>query len=228
MCLACRAATAEAHALCPACWRAIAFVERPYCERLGLPLQADLGPGMLSPQAIADPPACARIRCVALFDDGPARRMVHRLKYDDAPELARPLGAWMARAGAELLADGPVIVPVPMHRARLLKRRFNQAALLAHEVARRSGRPLDVASLARVKPTRPQVGLSRTERAANLQGAFAAPAGVFSGRRVLLIDDVATSGSTLNAAARAALRAGAEAVDALVFARVVGDRALPI
>lgn len=227
-CLACRAATAQTQALCPACWKAVAFVERPYCERLGLPLQADLGGAMLSPQAVADPPVCARIRCVALFDDGPVRRLVHRLKYDDAPELAAPMGRWMARAGAELLSGDPLVAPIPMHRLRLLSRRFNQAALLAQAVARESGRALDVVSLARAKATRPQVRLSRAERARNLQGAFRAPPQAFAGRRVVLIDDVTTSGATLNAAARAALKAGAETVDALVFAHVVGDRALPI
>lgn len=228
VCLACRGATAQTQALCPACWTQVAFVERPYCERLGLPLQADPGVALLSPQAVADPPVCARIRCVALFDDGPVRQLVHRLKYDDAPELAPPMGRWMARAGRELLADADVIVPTPMHRRRLFARRFNQAAALAQAVAREAGRPLDVATLARVKATRPQVGLTRAERAANMQGAFRAAPGGFAGRRVLLIDDVATSGATLNAAARAALRAGATAVDGLVFARVVGDRALPI
>lgn len=228
VCLACRAGTAQHDALCMDCWRRMIFVERPVCERSGVPLSADPGPGALSPQALADPPVCARIRCVALFREGPARDLVHRFKYDDSPELARPLGRWMARAGAELLADRPLIAPVPMHRGRLFARRFNQAALLAERIAREAGLQCDATSLTRRRATKAQVGLSKVERAANLQGAFAAPPGAFEGRRVLLVDDVATTGATLNAAARAILKAGAQAVDGLVFARVVGDDALTI
>jgi len=227
-CLACRAAVGAPEALCPACWAAMRFVAAPLCPRTGLPFAADVGQDLIAPQAVADPPVCARTRCVALFDDGPARRLVHRLKYGDAPELARPMGRWMARAGAELVADADVIVPVPLHRRRLFLRRFNQAALLAQALARDAGRRLDVTSLARVKPTRPQVGMSRDERAQNVQGAFRVAPGAFEGAHVLLIDDVATTGATLNACARAALKGGARSVDALIFARVVGGRGLPI
>lgn len=227
-CLACAAAVAEPDALCPACWSAVAFVERPFCPRTGLPLPADAGPDLMSPLAVEDPPVCEAIRCVALFDDGPVRRLVHRLKYGDAPELARPMGRWMARAGADLLDRADVVAPIPLHRRRLFQRRFNQAAALAQAVARAGARPLDVATLARPRVTRPQVGMSRAERAQNMHGAFAAAPGAFAGRRVLLIDDVATTGATLNAAARATLKAGAKAVDALVFARVVGGGGLPI
>lgn len=227
-CLVCRAACAREAALCPACWRKIAFIERPFCERLGLPFAADLGPGTISPQAAADPPVYDRARAVAAFGEGPARELVHQLKYGDRPDLARPMGRWMARAGSELLAGADVIVPVPLHWRRLLQRRFNQAAALAQEIGRASGLPVETTALARVKATTPQVGLSRAARAGNLQGAFRAPKGAFAGRRVVLVDDVATSGATLNAAARALRRAGAAGVDALVFARVVAQGPLPI
>ena len=165
-----------------------------------------------------------RARAVARFDDGPARTLVHRLKYGDRPDFAQVLGLWMARAGGDLLADGPVIVPVPLHSRRLWQRRFNQAALLGQAVARASGRRIDLDALIRVKATRSQVGMSRTERAENIQGAFrVTPDGAarLHGRSVLLIDDVLTTGSTANAAARALLRGGAASVDVLVFARVV-------
>jgi ComF family protein len=221
-CLACRAATGEADALCPACWRAIRFIERPFCERLGTPFAEDLGAGLLSPQAIADPPAFGRARAVARFEDGPARRLVHRLKYSDRGELARPLGAWMARAGADVLAEVDAIVPVPLHPFRLWTRRFNQAAALARAIALKADKPFEPRWLRRVKATRSQVGLSREQRAENVQGAFrAAPGAPIKGRRIVLVDDVLTSGATANAAARALLRAGATNVDLLVFARVV-------
>jgi len=221
-CLACRAATSAHGALCPRCWSAMRFIERPFCERLGTPFEQDLGDGLLSPQAIANPPAFARARAVARFEDGPARTLVHRLKYSDRAEIVRPMARWMARAGADLLADADLVAPVPLHPLRLWRRRFNQAAMLAREIARLTGKPCDVGALIRVKATPSQVGLSRAQRAENVQGAFrAAPGARVRGRGIALIDDVLTSGATANAAARALLRAGASRVDVLVFARVV-------
>ena len=222
ICLACRAATSEAAALCSSCWRAMRFIERPFCDRLGTPFEHDLGEGLLSPQAVTDPPVFQRARAVARFEDGPARRLVHRLKYSDRGELAAPMGAWMARAGADVLAEADAITPVPLHARRLWTRRFNQAAALGREIARRAGKPFEPALLRRIKATPSQVGLSREQRVQNMQGAFrAAPAALVQGRRIALVDDVLTSGATANAAARALLRAGAAQVDLIVFARVV-------
>ena len=224
-CLACRKATASRDALCATCWAAIRFIERPYCERLGTPFEADLEtPGLLSPDAIAHPPVFSRARAVARFEDGPARQLVHRLKYGDRLELAGTMGAWMARAGEEILGEADVLVPTPLHRRRLAARRFNQSALLARAVSRRCGVPLALDALARGKATASQVGLSRTQRLLNLQGAFTVKAerrGTIAGRAVVLVDDVLTSGATANAASRALLRGGARRVDVLVFARVV-------
>jgi ComF family protein len=224
-CIACEAATAEPHALCAACWAGIRFIERPFCERLGTPFALDLGQPLLSPAAIADPPVFERARAVAEYD-GTASLLVHRLKYNDRLELARALGPMMARAGAELIADADVIVPVPLHRWRLWRRRFNQAMALASVVSRESGVPSDPSLLARVKATRRQVGLTKAQRQDNLQGAFRVPSNQkarLSGRRVLLVDDVLTTGATANAAARALLRGGAARVDILAFARVVQE-----
>ena len=200
------------------------FVERPFCERLGTPFSADMGDGLLSPEALADPPVYARARAVARYDDGPARRLMQRLKYGDRLELAWTMGQWMARAGDEILVEADVLVPVPLHPLRLAWRRFNQSALLAQAVSRACGVPVDVDALARVKPTPPQVGMTKSQRALNVQGAFDVgkerAIGV-DGRAVVLVDDVLTSGATVNAASRALLRGGARRVDVLVFARVV-------
>lgn len=224
-CVGCGGATADPHALCPACWSRLRLIEAPYCPRLGTPFSVDLGTGpLLSPRAIADPPVFERARAVALYDDV-ARRLVHRLKYEDRLDLAAAMARMMGRAGAELLAEADCVVPVPLHRLRLWRRRFNQAGLLARILARQAGRPYDPACLRRIKATRSQVGLSRAARAANLQGAFRVPdaaKGRLQGRRVLLIDDVSTTGATANAAARALLRGGASAVDVLTFALVAG------
>lgn len=224
-CLSCRAAIASHGALCPRCWSAIRFIEKPYCDRLGTPFAYDLGiPGLLSPEAMAQPPVYGRARAVARFEDGPVRQLVHRLKYQDRMELADAMGAWMARAGQELLAEADCLIPVPLHRRRLLWRQFNQAQALAVAVGRRSGKTVETFLLKRVKPTPPQIGLSRAQRADNVQGAFQvseAAKPMLAGRAVLLIDDVLTTGATINAAARALLRGGAARVDVLVFARVV-------
>lgn len=224
-CIACGHATGEPHSLCGRCWTGIRFIERPYCERLGTPFAVDLGMSLVSPAAIADPPVYARARAVARYDDT-ARTLVHRLKYSDRLDMARALGAMMARAGAELAQECDVVVPVPLHRWRLWWRRYNQAMELARGVAATHRRPLEPDLLSRVKRTSPQVGLSRNQRGENLQGAFRVAEAArprLKGRRVLLVDDVLTTGATANAASRALLRGGAAAVDVLTFARVVQD-----
>ncbi|MCB1543585.1 MAG: ComF family protein [Rhodoblastus sp.] len=225
VCIACRRAASGHFGLCADCWTKMRFIEKPWCDRLGTPFDVDLGqPGLLSPEAIANPPVFSRARSVVRFDDGPARLLVHRLKYYDRLELARPIGRWMARAGAELLDDADLLAPVPMHRLRLIGRKHNQAALLARAVSQETGVPVAMRALERVKPTAPQVGLSKTQRATNLQGAFrVSEAGKLAvlDKRVVLVDDVMTSGATANAAARVLLRAGAKRVDVLTFARVV-------
>jgi len=220
-CLSCRAAVAEADALCGECWRGMRFIERPFCDRLGTPFEHEMGEGVVSAKAVDDPPVFARARAVVCFEEGPARRLVHRLKYSDRMELARPMGRWMARAGREILAEADAITAVPLHVTRLWRRQFNQAATLARTVSKASGRPLDLGLVERVARTRSQVGLSRAQRAANLQGAFRCPeTAPLKGRRIVLVDDVLTSGATANATARALLKGGAKAVDVLVFARV--------
>jgi ComF family protein len=221
-CLACGGAIGTPRGLCARCWAGLRFIERPFCERLGTPFALDHGLSLVSPAALADPPVYARARAVALYDDT-ARALVHRLKYGDRLDTARALGEMVARAGAELARECDVIVPVPLHRTRLWWRRYNQAMELARPVAAASGKPLDPFLLARVKRTATQVGLSRDQRGRNLQGAFRVPPEArprLEGRRVLLVDDVITTGSTANAAARVLLRAKASAVDVVAFARV--------
>jgi ComF family protein len=221
LCAACREPV-DGRGLCPSCWSKLSFITRPYCERLGTPFVYDPGPGILSMEAIADPPAYNRARAAVHFDEI-SRALVHALKYGDRLDLAPMMGRWLGRAGAELLVDAEALVPVPLHWRRLWARRFNQSAMLAVAVSRQTGVPVVTGALKRVKPTAQQVGLSRTERAANIQGAFRVPndgKAAVTGRRLVLVDDVLTSGATVDGCARALLRAGATNVDVLVFARV--------
>lgn len=221
LCAVCRVPV-DGKGLCPSCWSKLSFITRPYCERLGIPFAFDPGPGVLSMEAIASPPAYNRARAAVRFDDV-SRALVHALKYGDRLDLAPMMGRWVSRAGRDLLAEADALVPVPLHWRRQWARRFNQSAMLAAAVSAESGVPIAPGALKRIKATAHQVGLTRTERATNVQGAFKVPdegRAAVSRRRLVLVDDVLTSGATVEGCARALLRAGAANVDVLVFARV--------
>lgn len=223
LCLCCHLPVATDGGLCGGCWSGLRLIEWPYCDVLGTPFAYDLGAGAISAEAMANPPEfdCAR---AAAVHTGVARTLVHRLKYADKGDLARWMAGWMVRGAGDVLERAELIVPVPLHRRRLWSRRYNQAAHLAHAVGRATGIAVASRCLERTKPTRQQVGLSAADRASNVRGAFRPAPGsgdAVKGRRILLLDDVLTTGSTVNACARALRRAGATGVDVLVFSRVV-------
>jgi ComF family protein len=229
LCVACREPV-DGEGVCAKCWAKLSFIAPPFCPKLGIPFVYDPGPGMLSMEAISDPPAYARARAAVRYDDV-ARTLVHALKYQDRTDLAPTMGRWMARAGRELLDQADVMIPVPLHWRRSWSRRYNQSGALARSIERQSGVRVAVEVLRRVRQTQQQIGLSRSQRAANVQGAFRVAAvsqSEIQGRRVVLIDDVLTSGATVDACARALLRAKAAQVDVLVFARVVDTHKAPI
>jgi ComF family protein len=221
LCPSCREPLGDGAGLCAGCWSKLSFIEKPYCARLGIPFIYDPGPGLLSMEAIAAPPAYDRARAAVRYDDV-ARALVQAFKYGDRLDLAPMMGQWMARAGSELLGGADALIPVPLHWRRLWSRRFNQSAALAGAISKICGVPVLHDALKRVRATAQQVGLSKTERADNVQGAFRVPdKSQTAGRRLVLIDDVLTSGATADTCAKALLRAGAAHVDVLVFARVV-------
>src|SRR6266700_1897734 len=229
LCVSCREPV-DGEGVCAACWAKLSFIAPPYCPRLGIPFVYDPGPDMLSMEAIASPPAYQRARAAVRYDDV-ARTLVHALKYQDRTDLAPAMGRWMARAGDELLAGADMLVPVPLHWRRAWRRRYNQSGALARIIERQSGVRVRGEVLRRVRATEQQVGLSRSQRASNVQGAFQVSSDARSqvqGRRVVVIDDVLTSGATVDACARALLRAKAAQVDVLVFARVVDGPRPPI
>jgi ComF family protein len=226
VCAGCRRIVTRPGTLCGACWPSVRFLEKPWCEVMGTPFGHDPGEGFLCAEAIADPPPFSRARAAVAYG-AVARRMVQGLKYNDRTDLAPWMAGWMLRAGAELLADADVVIPVPLHPRRFLRRRFNQSAELARALCRAAGPAFAPEALLRVRATRHQVGLGAGDRRENVRGAFRVPEaadGKVRGRRVLLVDDVYTTGATVAAASRALLKGGAAAVDVLTFARVLpGD-----
>lgn len=229
LCLSCHKPLTAHDALCPLCWAQIDFISAPVCERLGMPMPFDTGGTVVSAAALADPPEYDRARAVARFD-GVMRALVHDLKFRDRHDARHLFGRWLAQAGAELLADADLIVPVPLTRWRLFRRRFNQAAILAQEVSRLTGIAVEPSVLLRTRRTLPQVGLTRAQRGKNVAGAFAVAAGrkaKIVGARVVLVDDVITTGATARACARALRRAGATRIDVLALAMVTDAALMP-
>jgi ComF family protein len=224
-CLACGAALSRHDALCARCWGRIAFIRPPLCDKLGIPLPFGGGGGpMISAAAAAAPPLYDRARAVAVFEHhGVLQQLVHGLKYADRHDARRIFGRWLQEAGRDLLADADLIVPVPLARFRLLRRQFNQSALLAKEISRCSGVPWRPDVLLKPRATPPQVGLTRDQRLNNVRSAFRVPHSRLKhveGRNVLVIDDVITTGATVGSAARTLKAAGARRVDVLALGLV--------
>lgn len=227
-CLTCDAPVDAPGRFCPECFRRAGFITEPCCDRCGAPF-AHAGQGgreRLCPHCRADEPPWGRARA-ALRYDSLSRRVVLAFKYGDRTEYAAALAPLMARAGAALLRQAEVIVPVPLHRRRLIVRRYNQAALLAHALARLSGKPAVPDALCRTRATVPLAEMGAAARAEVVAGAFALRPGRIGrivDRHVLLVDDVLTSGATCGACTRVLLAAGAAGVDVLVAARVPDPR----
>jgi ComF family protein len=198
----------------------VRFLTNPLCERCGIPLEAPAQE--LCTHCLVEPPTYRRARSAVVYDDG-SRDLVLRLKHADALSGVPVLARWMQRAGAEILPDADWLIPVPLHWTRLFHRRYNQSAELARALARISGVTALTDGLGRTRQTPSQGGLSRGKRRSNVRDAFRVPARHqvrICGKRIILVDDVMTTGATLDACAAALLDAGADTIDALCLARV--------
>jgi ComF family protein len=211
-------------------WAKLTFLSAPLCVRCGLPFEIAVEDDQVCGGCLAHPPAFDRARAAVIYGDV-SRNLILALKYQGRRDGLETLGRWMATAGAGLLAQADLIVPVPLHYFRLIRRGYNQSVWLAAAVGRGSRVPVDLSVLKRSRHTPTQGAMTASGRRRNVQGAFRvadrAKARV-SGRRILLVDDVFTTGATVEACARTLKRAGAAHVDVLTLARVEGPRPAPI
>lgn len=218
-CLACSEEVSEPQALCAPCWRKVTFLGEPCCACCGLPFDYDLGSGALCGACSRAPPAYDRARSALRYDEG-SRRLVLSFKHGDRLHAAPAFGEWMRRAGAGLLADADLMIPVPLHWTRLLRRRYNQAALLAYAIRAHGGPAVAPDALRRRRRTPSQGKFGPEERRRNVRRPFALKNGIgVKGLKVVLIDDVLTTGATVGECARILKRAGAARVDVLTLAR---------
>lgn len=221
LCLCCGAMVGEPGSLCPACWSKLSFLSPPCCQTCGHPFEVEAGDGTLCGRCMAEAPPWDRARAVLRYDDA-SKPLILRFKHADRLEGAPAFGRWLARAGADLRPGCDMVVPVPLHRWRLLARRYNQAALLALALGREWGLPAEVDALRRLRRTPPQGHFSREERGRNVRGAFGLRPGLdVGGKAVVLVDDVLTTGATLGECAKVLKRADAARVDVLTLGRVV-------
>ncbi len=221
-CISCSALVDTPGALCADCFNGFTFITAPMCRVCGVPLQAAGAAELICGACLKERPEFNCARAVFVYDTA-SKGVVLKFKHGDRTDAAAHLARWMLRAGEEVLSDCDVIVPVPLHRWRLLWRSYNQAALLANALGRLAQKPVIADGLRRMRATPSQGRLDRVARRRNVGRAFAAQqAAAFAGKKVLLIDDVLTTGATADACARALLAAGARRIDVLVLARVPG------
>lgn len=201
-------------------WAKIAFIDDPVCDGCGSPFEYDLG--TRCPSCLAQPRRFSRARAACLYDEH-SRELILQLKHADRTDLAGLFARWLSRSARELIEEADAVVPVPLHPLRLLRRRYNQAAEVARPLARTAGLEFLPDALVRTRMTATQGGRTAGGRRRNVAGAFAVPASrrfQVEGRRILLVDDVLTTGATANACARALKLAGAACVNLAVIAKV--------
>lgn len=226
VCLNCHSPLQNPNLICSECWQNIDFLIEPLCQINGTPFPFAIEGETVSVEALQSPPEYNQARGVATYE-GTMRELIHKLKYQDRHELTNLLVNWMKFSGKDLLSQTDIILPIPLYRWRLWQRKFNQSALLASRLGEISDLPCDCTVLLRQKKTLSQVGLSSKERYKNLNNAFLIEEIKridIKNKRILLIDDVITTGATINSATKVLITAGAKSVNVLSLAIVTNDQ----
>lgn len=222
-CLICDSILPKHGTLCTDCWNDVPFISAPICACCGLPLEFAVDANTLCGECLREHPPYSRARAAFVYNEH-SRTIIMKLKYQDDAYLAPVLARWMAGAGAELIAASDVIIPVPLFYWRMVRRRYNQSSLLAKALNTHTKLPLHQPALKRIRATKQQTGLTRAQRLKNVSGAFIVPPQYkqdIAGKSVLLIDDVMTTGATLDACTKTLIKAGAGQVNVLTLARRV-------
>ncbi len=223
LCISCDVPIQDSNGLCFTCWARMRFLSTPQCSACGVPFPFDVGAQALCVACTRSRPLYDSARAGLIYDDA-SRGMILAYKHGDRTDLVPALIKIMMRPGAVLLERADIVAPVPLHWTRLLSRRYNQAGLLSNHLAKIGGARSMPDILVRTKRTGTQGGKSNAGRRRNVQGVFRVQPrykNALEGKRVLLVDDVLTTGATVETAARALLKGGACAVDVLTIARVV-------
>lgn len=224
-CAACHVPVSSQGNVCQGCFAKLHAISEPHCATCGIPFPLDVGADTQCAECLATPPQFHKARSVWVYNHISAR-MIKRLKLEDRPEQLSRFAAQLARVASPLMGADSVIVPVPMHWQKLLGRRYNASAWLAHALASHMGAPCETSWLLRKKRVRRQRGLGRSARLHNIRRAFSVPEsahGKIAGKTILLVDDVITTGATANACARALKDAGAARVNVVTLAHTVKE-----
>lgn len=212
-------------AVSPNFWDQLQFIEKPFCKRCAIPFSFETDENNICAKCLEEDPFYDESRAPVVYNDA-SRRIILNFKFNDKTHYVHTFVPWMLRAGADLLGEADYIIPVPLHPKKIRMRKFNQAALLAHEISKKSDVKYIAEGLIRTRHTVPQKGLNKKERYKNISGAFAIGdryLDKFAHKNIIIIDDIFTTGSTLNECARILKNAGAAKVNVITIARVTKD-----
>jgi ComF family protein len=220
-CMVCNTLIEQIGGVCPACWHKIDFTTLPCCNICGDPFEYEIGPEALCGMCIHTPPLYSKAYSVFRYNEG-SKEIIHKFKYSDATYMAPYLARWMLRSGADAIEECDLIIPVPLHPYKLLRRLYNQSYLLASYLSKYSNKPVVPKVLQRIKNNLPQIGLPRAERLKNVTGAFKLNPKyqhMIDNKHIVLVDDVMTTGATINACTKPLLAAGCKSVRVITLAK---------
>ncbi len=225
-CLLCYERSLDPTSVCANCWKDLNFISDPLCMTCGIPFDYQMGESFSCVTCLDFPPRFRKMRSAVIYNDA-SRQLIMNFKHGDMLQLVPLLSKWMFLAGQNIIHPNHLIIPVPLHKKRLLKRQYNQAALLANHIAKSAGIPKENEALVRIRYTESQGKKNHKERVKNIQSSIEVHPDFrtqLAGKHILLIDDVYTTGATIDECCKALHMAGVESIDVLAFARAVKGR----